>query len=122
MKIKNLKLGNALPSKGIYLLPPSQFSDAVPSILNNHLIVDIKNARTREELLGLFAKSWNFPSYFGNNWDAFEEVVRDLPLDTIYVIDGEESFRKRMLVESELLRSIVKETLSKRSLVLLIQR
>jgi|LakMenEpi03Aug12_release.lakeMendotaPanAssembly.Ray.scaffolds.fasta_scaffold215154_2 hypothetical protein len=122
MKIKNIKSGSALPSKGVYLLPASQISEILSSLKDDHYRVDIKGARTREELLASFAQNWNFPPYFGNNWDAFEEVLRELPPEKVYVIDGEESFRKRILVESELLRSVVREVLSKRALVLLVQR
>jgi hypothetical protein len=122
MKIKNFKSGNTLPGKGVYLLQVSQIPELSPFIEDIDYRVDIKEAKTREELLALFAHGWNFPPHFENNWDAFEEVVHELPGERIYVIDGEETFRKRILVESELLRSVVREALSKRALVFLIQR
>ncbi len=34
--------------------------------------------RSKEKLLGIVAKQLNFPRYFGWNWDAFEECLRDL--------------------------------------------
>ena len=34
--------------------------------------------RSKEKLLGIFAKQLQFPGYFGWNWDAFEECLRDL--------------------------------------------
>jgi RNAse (barnase) inhibitor barstar len=32
----------------------------------------------KEALLVILAQQLNFPDYFGGNWDAFEECVRDL--------------------------------------------
>lgn len=121
MKIKNLRSGSALPTKGLYFLPVSQLSEIFPLLKDNDLRVDIKDARTREELLALIALNWDFPPNFEESWDAFEKVVRELQSQKIYVIDGEESFRKRILIESELLRSVLRESLSKRALVLLVQ-
>ncbi|MBL8830169.1 MAG: barstar family protein [Planctomycetaceae bacterium] len=34
--------------------------------------------RSKEKLLGIIAQQLNFPRYFGWNWDAFEECLRDL--------------------------------------------
>ena len=48
--------------------------------------------RTRADLFERFARSLEFPSYFGQNWDAFEECLRDLswlPADRrIRVVDA----------------------------------
>ncbi|MBA4016666.1 MAG: hypothetical protein C0483_05710 [Pirellula sp.] len=35
-------------------------------------------ARGKEKLLGVLAGSLRFPKYFGWNWDALEECLRDL--------------------------------------------
>ena len=35
-------------------------------------------ARGKEKLLGVLASSLRFPKYFGWNWDALEECIRDL--------------------------------------------
>jgi hypothetical protein len=34
--------------------------------------------RSKQPLLAALACQLNFPDYFGHNWDAFEECVRDL--------------------------------------------
>ena len=34
--------------------------------------------RSKQKLLGILAKRLRFPRYFGGNWDALEECLRDL--------------------------------------------
>lgn len=44
--------------------------------------------RSKKDLLELLGTSLNFPSYYGVNWDAFEECIRDfswLPAGTIVI-------------------------------------
>lgn len=40
--------------------------------------INAKNCDTKENLFKNFAKELNFPSYFGYNWDAFDECIHDL--------------------------------------------
>jgi RNAse (barnase) inhibitor barstar len=34
--------------------------------------------KTKQELIEAISETLNFPDYFGENWDAFEECIRDL--------------------------------------------
>jgi RNAse (barnase) inhibitor barstar len=34
--------------------------------------------RSKEKLFGLLSQALRFPNYFGSNWDALEECLRDL--------------------------------------------
>jgi len=37
-----------------------------------------KNVRTEEDLFSAIAQALDFPNYFGRNWDALDECLRDL--------------------------------------------
>jgi RNAse (barnase) inhibitor barstar len=41
--------------------------------------VDGRAIHDKASFLAAFAEALHFPSYFGHNWDAFEEVLHDLP-------------------------------------------
>ena len=43
------------------------------------LVIDVSSVQTREELHTLLAEKLGFPEYYGKNWDAFDECIRDLP-------------------------------------------
>lgn len=52
---------------------PSTFRDAAA------LVVRIpRGIRSKEKLFGIYADSLRLPKYFGRNWDALEECLRDL--------------------------------------------
>jgi len=59
--------------------------------------------KTKMEFLQAVSKVFNFPDYFGENWDAFEECIRDLswlPNGIIFMkhydlpMEGDDSSRK----------------------------
>lgn len=59
---------------------PLKFADE-PTLTpdDGTLVVRIpRAARGKQKLLGSLAKSLRFPRYFGWNWDALEECLRDL--------------------------------------------
>lgn len=40
--------------------------------------IDVSRVNTRLELHALLAKSLSFPSFYGNNWDAFWDAITGL--------------------------------------------
>lgn len=51
------------------------------TIANKELAVRLlrgERMKTEEDALGEFAAAWQFPWYYGSNWDAFDECITDL--------------------------------------------
>jgi hypothetical protein len=53
---------------------PFEYSDRPVSIL--HVVVD--GVTSKADLLRFLAAHLSFPDYFGHNWDALDECLRDL--------------------------------------------
>jgi hypothetical protein len=76
------------------------------------LTIDVRMVREREDLFDLLQSAFRFP-YFGRNWDALDDVLRDLSWiearGFVLIVDGAETLWARLplmagaLVESWLL-------------------
>lgn len=58
--------------------------------------IDAAAVRTKSAFLGLVARTLAFPSWFGRNWDAFEDCLTDLSWieqpGLVIVIEGFETY------------------------------
>lgn len=55
------------------------------------VVLDTREARDKPAFLAACARDLDFPDYFGHNWDAFEECLRDFadrPAPTVVVWTG----------------------------------
>ncbi|MGA7934112.1 MAG: barstar family protein [Kovacikia sp.] len=66
---------------GLYRLTPEVNLDLFSVKLQeqgwNLFYLEGENITNKSEFLQECARAMNFPSYFGNNWDAFEECLAD---------------------------------------------
>ena len=49
----------------------------------NELIINLKEVNTKQELHNLLATNLGFPAWYGNNWDAFWDLIRDPSIVTM---------------------------------------
>jgi ribonuclease inhibitor len=74
--------------------------------------IDIGSVTTRQELHALLAKGFHFPDYYGQNWDAFDECIRDVDLPAHVEMIGIAALRVRLPREAALLERCVAEFVS----------
>lgn len=89
MQISKLVLTGARPP-AIYRLntraKPNVVLDGLVDADWRHYYLDGHKIYDKPSFLKESAKALHFPDYFGQNWDAFEECIRDLPPAKGYVI------------------------------------
>jgi ribonuclease inhibitor len=119
MRIAPLRLGSSLPLHGIYTLASDLYP--LPERLTSGRAVicaELGSIRNEEELFTQIAIAWSFPGYFGHNWDAFEECVRELPAATLYVISGFFELKEHLPEEAQLLQNVIVDSLADHALIL----
>lgn len=57
-------------------------------VASNPDIAEIDGAHDKGELLVRMGAALEFPDYFGENWDAFDECLRELPSATLLIRDA----------------------------------
>lgn len=78
-------------------------------MVNNYIHIDATLCKTKQELFNTFRKELNFPDYFSNNWDSFEEIINDLELDhqTIIIISNYKILLADNKVDKTIFRDII---------------
>lgn len=70
--------------------------------------LDLAVIRTKEELMDWLEENFHFPEYFGRNWDAVDECLRDMgPGDMTLEILNENEISDEMKSEMEILKLVM---------------
>ena len=64
----------------------SEEADALAA--SNADVAEMNGASDKEELLVRMGEALQFPDYFGENWDAFDECLRELRSATLLIRDA----------------------------------
>jgi RNAse (barnase) inhibitor barstar len=51
------------------------------------VVIEGANCKDKQHLFEEFKKTCNFPDYFGDNWDSFEEIMQDFVNDHNGVVE-----------------------------------
>ena len=70
---------------------------------NDNLVINVGSAKTSKELHDLLFEAFQFPDYYGSNWDAFDECIRDVPVPSSIQIIHFDVLQSRLPSEADLL-------------------
>jgi len=68
------------------------------------ITIDVGSVKSGEELHTLLANALGFPDYYGKNWDAFNECIRDFPPRGALHVTGLQKLGNALPREAELLK------------------
>ena len=71
--------------------------------------IDVGSVTSREELHALLADAFGFPDYYGMNWDAFDECIRDFVPAGVIRITSIEKLKSTLQREARLLEQSLME-------------
>lgn len=72
------------------------------------ILLDVSSIEGHEALHDLLASTFKFPEYYGKNWDAFDECIRDYPPSAPVRIKGVQKLENVLPREAALLRQCFK--------------
>lgn len=72
--------------------------------------VDFRNVRYYLEMHEIIRDALNFPSYYGNNWDAFWDCITDIAGTPIHIrILGLDNIKKRFDDEADIFLDLLRD-------------
>ena len=79
------------------------------------VVIDVSDVADPKALHALLSSSFNFPDYYGGNWDAFDECIRDVEVPSSVVVRGIDSLAQHLPREAQLLVSCLSDFVKERS-------
>ncbi len=71
--------------------------------------IDVGGVSTPEELQELLYRTFHFPAYYGNNWNAFDECIRDVEVPNLIRVTQFERLRSRLPTEAQSLSDCLRD-------------
>ena len=65
----------------------------MPIASDSATVIDVSEIRTSKELHELISLHLGFPDYYGLNWDAFDECIREVEVPRVVEIRGFSTLR-----------------------------
>jgi RNAse (barnase) inhibitor barstar len=75
-------------------------------------LAEIRSARHLHEVL---SRTFNFPEYYGCNWDAFDECIREVDLPPTVELSGFAELRQHLPREADLLQKCLEDVTSEQA-------
>lgn len=66
--------------------------------------IDVREVQSEDALHLLLREVFGFPEYYGMNWDAFDECIRDFAPSQQVIVSGLGSLAERFPTDAELLK------------------
>ncbi|MBR0345051.1 MAG: barstar family protein [Rudaea sp.] len=79
----------------------------------NSLEINVSDVRSPEELHELLYQAFEFPEYYGRNWDAFDEYMRNVVAPRAIRVSGLMNMRFRMPKEAKLFVACLQDFVAK---------
>jgi RNAse (barnase) inhibitor barstar len=70
--------------------------DDVTDVSASRYSLDVGSITSTEELHALLFNVFSFPDYYGNNWDAFDECIGEIPKPAVVDVSGLFALRSRL--------------------------
>lgn len=77
--------------------------------IKNAVFINGEKCQTKEKLFDYFSEKFNFPNYFGHNWDSFEEILYDLEINNSVIIYNFEAFLPNDAENLEIFKDILNQ-------------
>jgi ribonuclease inhibitor len=75
----------------------------MPHIKSALYLLDVGGVSSSLALHELLSRTFAFPSYYGKNWDAFDECIGELALPAEIVLSGVEILKKSLPHDAHML-------------------